>query len=269
ASATTAPPATTSAVPTTQLGAPLALGSSGDEVVALQRQLRRLGFDPGPGDGEFGRSTEQAVWAAEALILGRTPVEKTGTVDVALWQRLHEEVTIQPRRTMPGTHVEIYLDLQVAVVFTDDVAVLVTHISSGQLNPDGMPVTFCEEITIDTDELGNPMPEPEVRGVCSESKTPGGVFEVHRRYEGERIGPLGSMSNPIYFNYGIAIHGAQNVPVLPASHGGVRVPMHVAEYLPTLIELGDTVLVWDSHKEPEEQTKEDMLPSFLSPDTTE
>ncbi len=195
--------------------------------------------------------------------------EKTGSVDVALWQRLHADVTIQPRRTMPGTHVEIYLDLQVAVVFTDDAAVLVTHISSGQLNPDGTPVTFCEEITIDTDYLGNPLPAPEVHGVCSQSKTPGGVFEVHRRYEGERIGPLGGMYNPIYFNYGIAIHGAQNVPVLPSSHGGVRIPMHVAEYFPSLVSDGDAVLVWDGLMEPEEQTKEDTLPSFLSPQTTE
>ena len=34
----------------------------------------------------------------------------------------------------------------------------------------------------------------------------------------------------------IAIHGAVNVPVMPVSHGAIRIPMHVAEYFQSLVE---------------------------------
>jgi len=36
-------------------------GSSGDAVLALQRKLWALGFDPGPTDGIFGPKTDDAV----------------------------------------------------------------------------------------------------------------------------------------------------------------------------------------------------------------
>jgi hypothetical protein len=52
------------------------------------------------------------------------------------------------------------------------------------------------------------------------------------------------MWNPIYINQGIAIHGALTVPREPASHGCIRVPMHVSEYLWGVIEKGDKVLIW-------------------------
>ena len=55
------------------------------------------------------------------------------------------------------------------------------------------------------------------------SNTPGGVFRFNRRVEGVRESALGGMFNPVYFNYGIAIHGAKNVPLEPASHGCIRI----------------------------------------------
>ena len=74
------------------------------------------------------------------------------------------------------------------------------------------------------------------------------------------------MWNPIYFNYGIAIHGAKNVPLKPASHGCIRIPMHISEYTQDLIKPGDNVWVWNGKKEPEQQTREDELPVFDFPD---
>ena len=67
-----------------------------------------------------------------------------------------------------------------------------------------------------------------------------------------RESKLGSMYNPVYFNYGIAVHGAILVPLEPASHGCVRIPMSVARYFPALVEYGDRVYVFDGVKEPEE-----------------
>ena len=43
-----------------------------------------------------------------------------------------------------------------------------------------------------------------------------------REVQGDRVGALGRMFNPVYFNYGIAMHGAGNVPLEPASHGCIR-----------------------------------------------
>jgi hypothetical protein len=75
------------------------------------------------------------------------------------------------------------------------------------------------------------------------------------------------MYNPVYFNYGIAVHGAKNVPKEPASHGCVRINMDIAEYFPDLVKVGDAVYVWGHDgKEPEGYTKKESLPSFNQPD---
>ena len=50
-----------------------------------------------------------------------------------------------------------------------------------------------------------------------------------------RQSALGGMYNPVYFNYGIAIHGAPNVPNEPASHGCIRINNYLAESFPDLI----------------------------------
>jgi peptidoglycan hydrolase-like protein with peptidoglycan-binding domain len=269
---TAAPVVVTEAtVPKTQLDAPLSEGMSGESVRRVQTRLKELGFDPGPVDGVFGTGTKQAVWAYEKLTNPAIRYDAvSGTVTNELWQTMQDNVTFPARR--PGgagtTHMEIYLDRQVAIVYTDDAARLITHISTGELNADGSPKTWCEDVTYDTDAKGEALPEPVTKPMCAESKTPGGVFEFYRRYEGTRNGPLGSMWNPVYFNYGIAVHGARNVPDAPASHGCVRIPMFISEYFPDLVANGDLVYVWDGKKEPEQQSKNDMLPSFDRLDPT-
>jgi hypothetical protein len=59
------------------------------------------------------------------------------------------------------------------------------------------------------------------------------------------------MYNPVYFNKGIAVHGAQEVPDHPASHGCIRIPMHISDYYQSLVAKGDQVFVFDGVKEPE------------------
>ena len=207
-----------------QLTSSLSKGMYGDDVKAMQQRLFDLGFQPGPIDGQFGSGTQQALWAFEKLVLNVPSASATGVLTNEMWQTMQDNISIQPSRTnSTTTHVEVYLDKQVLVVFKSNVAEFITHISSGQVNPDGTPKTFCEEVTIDTDDQGRALPEPEKKGSCAESKTPGGVFKFTRRYEGKRVGPLGGMYDPVYFNYGIAIHGAENVPLEPASHGCIRI----------------------------------------------
>ena len=64
-------------------------------------------------------------------------------------------------------------------------------------------------------------------------------FHYQRRVTGWRHAPLGLLYNPVYFNGGIAVHGAPSVPNYPASHGCVRIPMHIAQYFPGLVANGD------------------------------
>ena len=259
--------ATDPAVVKTQLTQPLTQGMSGDQVTAMQQRLTELGFEPGPIDGQFGSGTKQALWAFEKLVLDAPYNNPTGVLTNDMWQMMQDDIAIQPRRTnSTNTHVEVYLEKQVLVVFENDIATFITHISSGKLNPDGTPETFCEVVKIDTDEEGRPLEEPIEKGICAESKTPGGVFKFTRRYEGKRVGPLGGMADPVYFNYGIAVHGAENVPLEPASHGCIRIPNFLSKAFPALVEKGDQIWVWDGKKEPEQQTKNDMLPSFNRPD---
>jgi peptidoglycan hydrolase-like protein with peptidoglycan-binding domain len=243
-------------------GTPLRRGDAGTAVAELQQRLTDLGFDPGPADGQFGAQTEQAVWAFEGLAFGRTYEQQTGVVDQPVWDALTAHPTIAPRRAGNGTHAEIYLDLQAMIVFTDDVPTLITHISSGTGE------TWCALIAQDTDDQGGTLPQAVQRDVCGVSRTPGGVFEFYRRDEGNRQGPLGGMWNPVYFNYGIAVYGAEEVPARPASHGGVRIPMAIADYFPSLVKNGNRVYVWDGVTEPEKQRQQDMLPTFNYPNPT-
>ena len=51
-----------------------------------------------------------------------------------------------------------------------------------------------------------------VDGQCATAVTPGGSFKVSRKINGLRVSRLGQLYNPLYFNGGIAIHGAPSVP---------------------------------------------------------
>jgi peptidoglycan hydrolase-like protein with peptidoglycan-binding domain len=239
-------------------------GLAGDDVKMLQDRLAGLGFDPGPVDGIFGKLTTQAVWAFEKLVLGTPRSEATGNITPEAWETLRSELTISPRRSTNGQadHTEVYLPEQVLIVFHQDKPALISHISTGELDADGKPAEYCETATYDTDAQGRELEEPVTKQVCALAKTPGGVFTYKRQVEGKRVSPLGGMWNPVYFNYGIAVHGAENVPLEPASHGCVRLPMHISEYFQSTISLGDRILVWNGETEPEQVSERGALPSF-------
>jgi lipoprotein-anchoring transpeptidase ErfK/SrfK len=74
--------------------------------------------------------------------------------------------------------------------------------------------------------------------------TPPGLFRFERRIKGWRTSKLGKLYNPVYFNEGIAVHGEPSVPNVPASHGCVRLPMHIGEYFPSLVANGDAIAVF-------------------------
>ena len=83
-------------------------------------------------------------------------------------------------------------------------------------------------------------------GVTRQAITPTGRFTVYRKIEGWRKSPLGLLYYPNYIYGGMAIHGSPSVPVHPASHGCIRLPMFAARELSELATIGMVVIVYDS-----------------------
>ena len=246
----TSPESTTSVVPFDHA---IGRGSANSKVAALQDRLRALAFDPGPTDGLFGPATEQAVWAYEKFFEHVPPAEVSGVVTPERWQQMNASLEVAPRRANPGTHVEVLLPLQVAVVYRANRPLLITHVSTGTGDE------WCAVVKVDEEDGSQ-----TEQAICGIAITPGGMYRVNRRIAGWRESKLGRLYNPVYFNYGIAIHGATSVPNRPASRGCVRIPMHIAEYFPSLVADGDLVYVFDGVEQPE--TYGAQLPVFDYPD---
>jgi peptidoglycan hydrolase-like protein with peptidoglycan-binding domain len=186
-------------------------GDTGTAVKRLQRRLADGPLDPGPADGAYGTKTVQAVWALEKL--AGIGVDGTwGPLDEQALERLASGELATPTAKHGKRWVEFDLSQQVMKVYDpgEPTPVLISHGSSGS---------------------GVAWQNEEHSGT---SVTPAGTFVISRRIDGWRESSLdiGRLYNPLYFNGGIAFHGALSVPAYPASHGCVRLPMHIAEYLP-------------------------------------
>ncbi|HEY3484291.1 MAG TPA: L,D-transpeptidase family protein [Ilumatobacteraceae bacterium] len=257
--------ATTAPIVKTQLTRTLGSGMAGDDVRQVQERLTQLGFATGGADGLYGDLTTMAVWAYEKLVMGVPRQQATGQVTPEMWDRMQDPIAIQPRRPDAQTarHTEIYLPEQVIAVFEGTRAVFVAHISSGD------DQEWCDEVTISPGEYGNENgTEPLKKGECGLSWTPGGVFQYHRRVEGRRESALGGMLNPVYFNFGIAVHGAYQVPLHPASHGCIRIANALSETFYNTVSIGELVYVWDGEKEPEMYGQQKPRFNWPDPDYT-
>lgn len=252
------------------LANPLDLGSTGPDVLLLEQRLSGLGFYVGNIDDQFDANTEQAIWAWKKLVGGKSwqqlrddPLKTT--VDNDTWASIFEPTTVQPRRAGQAAqhHVEVYLPLQVLVVFQDDIPLLVANLLSGELDESGMPMTYCDTILADTDFSGQRIDPPEQRDVCGTSLTPGGTFSVTRAYDGRRLSVLGAMDNPVYFNRGLAVHGASEVPASPSSRGSIRVSVDASREIRAWLDAGDPLLIWGQDgREPEDYSTDEQLRSF-------
>jgi hypothetical protein len=192
----------------------LRIGDRGPKVEALQQRLRALGYDPGPVDGQFGAAVLYSVWAFQR-VNGLVPDGDVGPLTLAALDDPEPVAPMQPDG--PPERVEVSIDRQFLVLYKAGRPALITHVSSGSQIP------FCEN------------------GVCGDAVTPLGDFTTMHKIEGWEDGPLGPMYNSIYFKPAYAIHGAANVPDVGASHGCVRIPMHIAEYFPGLVGYGFAV----------------------------
>ena len=197
-----AAPATTLPVPPVPVDG-LAPGMEGDEVRALQERLVTLHYDPGAVDGRYGRALSLAVMAFQKL----NGLPRTGKATSAVLGNLAAATDPAPMLPDGGaTRVEIDFARQVLFFWRDGALVRILPVSTGNGK------RYCAE------------------GGCGVAVTPSGSFRVERRLRGLRKSRLGVLYDPLYFHGGYAIHGSPSVPARPASHGCVRIPLHVSRW---------------------------------------
>ncbi len=194
--------------------AELRSGDHGAKVETLQRRLLELGYWLPSADGNFGPSTQQAVWALQkAAGLNRDGVVGTKT------QKALDRGVRPAARTHQGHVIEVDLSKQLVLVVDDGHVSTILNASSGS----GRPFK---------DKSGNQYV----------AHTPTGTYRMGRQYDGmytSNLG-LGTMWRPKFFNGGIALHGLGfDVPPYPASHGCVRISNPAMDW------------VWSTNKAPQ------------------
>jgi hypothetical protein len=197
----------------------LGSGSRGADVELLQRRLIDLHYDPGTPDGGFGQATQYAVWAFQKV----NGLPTSGRIGNAERAALNNPFIPGAQRPDLGPNrVVVNLPYQLLYLYTQGNLILISHISSG--NGEHYCVAQYNE--------------------CRVAVTPVGDFAFGYFHAGWDHGPLGDLWNPMYFTAaGHAVHGSPSVPLYPASHGCVRIPMHTADRFPTIVGIGWPVAV--------------------------
>jgi Putative peptidoglycan binding domain/L,D-transpeptidase catalytic domain len=197
-------------------GTVLRPGMRGEAVRGLQRRLARLQYYPGPVNGYFGTATLEAVWAFKE-VQGLPTTVRPDAVGRAM-----ERALARPRlprvlvRRGPGLRIEVNLTTEVLVLYQRGKPGLISHVSAG-----GGYYYHCPG-----------------GGTCGPAITPDGNYRARWFARGWLRVPLGYMYNPVFFIGGAyAVHGDIPVPLHPASHGCIRIPMDIAGFLHALIRI--------------------------------
>jgi lipoprotein-anchoring transpeptidase ErfK/SrfK len=207
----------------TSSGGGFGQGASGAKVTAVQEKLVALHYYVTNFDGKYGDQLYHAVMAFQKV----NGLSRTGRVTNQTLTAL--ETATDPAAliaTGGADRIEVDLEKQFLALYKDGSIYRLLSISSGSGK------NFC-------------VFDPETKKTeCDEAVTPGGSFRVRSRWVGWRESKLGLLYNPLYFNGGIAIHGAPSVPATPASHGCVRIPMISAQWFPDQVGDGTPVYVF-------------------------
>jgi peptidoglycan hydrolase-like protein with peptidoglycan-binding domain len=184
-------------------------GMRGKAVRLLQRRLAALKYYPGRVNGRFGSDTLEAVWAFQDT-QGLRP---RNLVSPAMQRALASPKP--PKALVPHggrVRIEVNLKDQTLVLYKRNHVALVSHVSTAG------GYYFCSQ------------------NGCGNAITPTGNFTTLSFMPGRVAAPLGDMYNPVFFIGTIyAIHGDTHVPRRPASHGCVRIPIHIAAFFHTLV----------------------------------
>jgi peptidoglycan hydrolase-like protein with peptidoglycan-binding domain len=196
---------------------------AGDAVGALQTRLVALHYDPGPLDAQYGTALASAVMAFQKV----AGMPRTGRATPDVLAAAAGATDPGPMLADGGpTRVEIDLKRQVLLYWRDGALLRVLPVSTGSGKH------YCED------------------GNCGVAVTPGGSFRIQRRIRGQHKSPLGLLYDPLFFVGGYAIHGSPSVPGYPASHGCVRIPMHVSGWFYDNVANGTPVYVFGGRTAP-------------------
>jgi peptidoglycan hydrolase-like protein with peptidoglycan-binding domain len=207
---------------TVATGQALLAGADGLSTRELQRRLAALGYYPGPIDGQFGPDTQEAVWAFQEV----QGLPGEDYVSTAMEQALNDPRLPAVLDAAAGPNrVEVNLSTEVLVLYHNNRIQLISHVSSG-----GGYYYPCP---------GDPY------ATCGPAVTPTGNFATVVFMPGWVSVPLGFMYNPVFFvGTSYAIHGDTYVPLAPVSHGCIRIPMDIAAFFYTLVQVpGEPVIV--------------------------
>jgi peptidoglycan hydrolase-like protein with peptidoglycan-binding domain len=186
-------------------------GGGGSDTAAIQQRLLDLGFWLSGPDGEYGLTTSQAVMAFQKYM----GLEATGRVNQATADALTSMEWRGHALADAGTLVEINKDSQLLFVVQNGRTVWIFNTSTGN----GQPYEEQDQNTPGEVQIGV-------------SITRNGLHSIYReRPEGWWEGDLGKIDRPKYFSGGQAVHGSNNVPAYPASHGCVRVSIPAMDFI--------------------------------------
>ncbi|HWO00142.1 MAG TPA: L,D-transpeptidase family protein [Blastocatellia bacterium] len=190
---------------------------SPEDTREAEQRLSDLGYWTGPVDGVLDEGSRQALIAFQKV----EARQRTGKLTLEELQALRTAKR-PPARESGYAHIEIDLGRQ--VLFAVDVSGSVSKI---------LPVSTG------TGKLFT------AEGRTRRAVTPCGRFTISHKIAGWRKSPLGVLYFPNYIVGGIAIHGNPSVPVYPASHGCIRIPMFAAKEFTKINPIGTVVLVYD------------------------
>jgi peptidoglycan hydrolase-like protein with peptidoglycan-binding domain len=186
----------------TLIKAPPQTNAPGPEIMALEQRLTSLSYMVGKVDGALDGATRHGIIAFQKV----EGLPRTGQVDPPTLARLDTANVPAPAFNTPSDHIEIDIPRQVVFV-----------VRGGKVSA-----------TLPTSTGNNKKFTSE--GYTRRAVTPNGTFRIQYKRQGWRKSPLGMLYRPAYFNGGIALHGSRSVPVQPASHGCVRLPMAFADW---------------------------------------
>jgi peptidoglycan hydrolase-like protein with peptidoglycan-binding domain len=219
----TAKPATstTKAKPAPPPG--LGPGAKGPEIQAMEAKLDAMKYSVGKVDGVYDGLTTEGVIAFQKV----NGLPRTGRATPELLAKVTAASAPAPMMPDGGAdRVEIDLKRQVLFVYKGGALLRTLMVSTGG------GYRYC------------------VDGACAKAVTPGGSFRTTWRVLGKHTSKLGVLYTPVFFNGGIAVHGAPSVPTYPASHGCVRIPMSASRWFYDTVPKGFAVYVLGGARAP-------------------
>lgn len=194
------------------------LALSAEEISEAEQRLFDLGYWTGPVDGVLDVGSRHALIAFQKV----EDRQRTGTLTQNELQGMR--TASKPRsREIGYAHLEI--DLSRQVLFAVDSSGVVSRI---------LPISTGTSKLFTSE------------GRTRRAVTPCGRFTISHKIAGWRKSPLGLLYYPNYIAGGIAIHGNPLVPVYPASHGCIRIPMFAAKEFSEINPVGTVVIVYYS-----------------------